>query len=125
MTKERLVEAITWNNPTGVADVIKAAKKTVELCEEYDEEWVNDISYEYKGIDESMLPCLIVGDGQKCVLAWGWINGHKTISVEHDHYSIEVSGKDLKHPYSDVVKWFDSLGSDLEAANKVLRILNI
>lgn len=124
MTKERLVEAITANNPDGIKDVIKAAKRTIE-------EWLDKPGFptELKEsyLETGTVDCMVRMEPSRCLLAWGWLNGFASVSVSRGTWS---SSPDPDGSYAcrihkcwDVVDWFDSFDSSFSAAEAVLKLL--
>jgi hypothetical protein len=115
MTTERLVEAINAHNAeTGIQDVIKAAKITL-----------NRLGSLYNNIG------LVRGNNTHCVLAKGWKNGREEVKVFYDTFWIfqteeeleNHSYKNIKHEFFDVVQWFDSYSNSYTAAVDVLELL--
>ena len=121
MTKKRLKAAINFLNPeTGLIDLVNACVLTIS------NPLVNQV--------------LMIGDGNRCVLAHAWKDGHNDIRVSGSYVKINTEkticnnplfddaryysdGIIIDHPYEDVVSWFDRFFGPVPAAREILRIL--
>jgi hypothetical protein len=116
MHRQRLIEAITANNPADVAlkNVMVACERTLKT----DENHLYCLKENKKGNP------MLTGEANSCILAHAWRQPFKYIAVGADSYEIgNIGGNRINHPYRDVVEWFDGYYDEKQASSDVIKLL--